>query len=183
MLLSCFVHERKHRLIKRYCNEITNTTTFESTALKEVICHHLAKLDSTDTFNFSIGLVSPYEARRKLRSWIVKTFEISTTTVVRTAAEARISAFATCRTDDVVLVREGTSFKAGQIKRHFECNGVAFSVVSVWDLHRRISTEAAEWLRRDNSYGVYECSDLLDAVIWTQSSNAVIRTLLPHQFR
>ena len=108
MLLSCFVLERKHRLIKRYCNEITNTTTFESTALKEVICHHLAKLDSTDTFTFSIGLVSPYEAPHKLRSWIVETLEISRTSVVRTAAaEARISAFATCRTDDVVLVRDG----------------------------------------------------------------------------
>ena len=36
MLLSCFVHERKHRMIKRYANQIFNSTGFDQSVLAEV---------------------------------------------------------------------------------------------------------------------------------------------------
>ena len=34
-LVSCYVHERKHRMLKRYCNDIRNTTVFEHSVLAE----------------------------------------------------------------------------------------------------------------------------------------------------
>ena len=34
-LVACFVHERKHRMLKRYCNDIRNTTSFEHSVLAE----------------------------------------------------------------------------------------------------------------------------------------------------
>jgi len=34
-LVACFVHERKHRMLKRYCNDIRNTTVFEHSVLAE----------------------------------------------------------------------------------------------------------------------------------------------------
>ena len=36
MLIACFVHERKHKMLKRYCNDIQNTTIFEHSVLSEV---------------------------------------------------------------------------------------------------------------------------------------------------
>ena len=35
-LLACFVHERKHKMLKRYCNDIRNTAVFEHSVLREV---------------------------------------------------------------------------------------------------------------------------------------------------
>ena len=60
-LFSCFVHERKHKVIKRYGNLIANTRSaaksngFEETVLSEVTCHHIAMLKNFDTIN--CGLV------------------------------------------------------------------------------------------------------------------------------
>ena len=37
MLVSCFVHERKHRVLKRYCQNVLNTVVFEVSVLAEVL--------------------------------------------------------------------------------------------------------------------------------------------------
>ena len=39
-LVACFVHERKHRMLKRYCNDIRNTTAFEHSVLAEEPLHN-----------------------------------------------------------------------------------------------------------------------------------------------
>ena len=44
MLLSCFVHERRHRMLKRYADDVKNTRGYERTLLSEITCHHLASL-------------------------------------------------------------------------------------------------------------------------------------------
>ena len=35
-LVACYVHERKHKMLKRYCTDIRNTTVFEHSVLAEV---------------------------------------------------------------------------------------------------------------------------------------------------
>ena len=40
-LVACWVHERKHRMVKRYCDKQTNTITFEMSVLSEVLCMEL----------------------------------------------------------------------------------------------------------------------------------------------
>ena len=44
VLLSCFVHERRHRILKRYADNTQNTRTYERTLLSEATSHHLASL-------------------------------------------------------------------------------------------------------------------------------------------
>jgi hypothetical protein len=36
-LVSCFVHERKHKMVKRYCNDMRNTSSFEWSVLAEAM--------------------------------------------------------------------------------------------------------------------------------------------------
>ena len=55
LLLSCFVHERKHRVVKRYANHILNTIVFERSVLSEMISDHCAKLDMPGLFHMGIG--------------------------------------------------------------------------------------------------------------------------------
>jgi hypothetical protein len=182
MLLSCFVHERKHRAIKRYCNDVTNATAFEATSLKEVLCHHIAQLSRSETFDFSVGLVRPRNAPRKLAVVIEKALELPAGERIQTAAEGRFSALATCKVNDVVLLTVDGGMKAGRIWRHVECNGVAMSVISVWDFIRKVGNEAAEWAQTDNPQ-IVDMTDILDTVMWIESGVNVVRTLLPHHLR
>ena len=36
MLVACYVHERKHKMVKRYLNDLRNTISFEHSVLAEV---------------------------------------------------------------------------------------------------------------------------------------------------
>ena len=40
MLVACYVRERKHKMLKSYCNDIRNTVAFEMSVLTEVILPH-----------------------------------------------------------------------------------------------------------------------------------------------
>ena len=55
-LISCFVHERKHKLLKRYCEDLRNTLEFERSIMANVTCHHLTELMSDTAFRFGIHL-------------------------------------------------------------------------------------------------------------------------------
>ena len=44
LLLSCWVHERKHRIVKRYAQDVQNTVNYERSILLQVVSHDLALL-------------------------------------------------------------------------------------------------------------------------------------------
>ena len=50
MLPSCFVQERKHKVAKRYGENISNTSKFETSILQEILCHDLAQLQGSTVF-------------------------------------------------------------------------------------------------------------------------------------
>ena len=58
MLPSCFVQERKHKIVKRYGQTISNTVKFEQSTMSEIICHDLFALSAPDTFSTSARLLS-----------------------------------------------------------------------------------------------------------------------------
>ena len=51
LLLTCWVHERKHKMVKRYSDQVRNTKTYEKSVLSEVICHHIAELTNPAKFD------------------------------------------------------------------------------------------------------------------------------------
>ena len=103
--------------------------------------------------------------------------------VVLVSIEARYSAVGTCRRNDVVLIKDGSSYRAGQVLLHASLLGVAVSLVSVWSLHS-INTAAgyAKW-HVDDSKRLIETSDILDSVCHTKLSGNVVTTLLPPELR
>lgn len=183
-LLSCFVHERKHRMVKRYANDIVNTRVFELSVLNEVTCHHLSTLLLESTFDFRIGLVRPHAASPSLRGWIASAFDIGDVQPVLTGSESRINKLATCRRNDVVYVSDAHGgFVAGQVWVHLDIGGTPMSVVSIWcfvAINKEHGT--AEWRASDNPMMVRTC-DILDVSIWTRLDSGNIRTLLPCHLR
>ena len=57
-LLSCFVHERRHKEVKRYANMLTNHTISDQTILQEVQLSHFVHLEE-DLHLFGFNFVPP----------------------------------------------------------------------------------------------------------------------------
>ena len=71
-LPSCRVHERKHRVVKRYANDVANTVAYEKSAFGEVLCHNLADLEASDALIAPFGLIHPKPAPPKLVTFLAQ---------------------------------------------------------------------------------------------------------------
>ena len=167
-MISCFVHERKHKVLRRYANDVTNMRTVEHSIIGELTCHHLSQLRAPDVFNFNVGLVHGRPASARLRATIAGFLGRDLRGDLRVAAEARFDDFETCQKNDVVLVKKDAKLIAGAVWLHFELNGQTLSIVSEWtlravDAHNR----AAEWLEQENPE-LHEITDITTTLVWTR---------------
>ena len=103
--------------------------------------------------------------------------------VYRTSKDAQISAHDACNARDVVLVKQGETFQAGEVWLHADVHGEVFSIVSLWNCkHIDRDTQSADWWVRDNPTMI-DTSDILTATINRRPQNGVVRTLLPASVR
>jgi hypothetical protein len=182
-LISCFVHERKHRTIKRYAADILNTTNYEKSLLSEATCQHLYMLSLPETFNFSVGLVRPTKASKKVQDLLRDHFGTNVLDV-SSSAESRISEYATCHKTDVVLYKsDDEQLNAGVVLAHLDVEGDALSIISCWDrIVVRLNDSCADFqYARDRLTMVYT-DTIIDAVTWTMVRDGVVRVILPTSF-
>ena len=181
-LPTCWVHERKHSVVKRYANEICNTGAFERSLLGEVISHQLADLDRPDCF-VSEGLIRPKPATRKMQAFLNSEFGIREICMV--SPQARFSKFETCGKGDVVLYKCHTtgSIMAGQVWFHTVVLGTPITALSVWS---RVAWDdvsgAAEWLICKSPEFI-STSDIRVTVLHCTCRHGVCRTLVPCMLR
>ena len=177
-LLACFVTERKHKMLKRYANDLDNTSRFERSLMAEVVCHQLRALNDPNTFDVAIGLVKPQPAHRKLADVLMAEFQVAYE-LVTTATTSRFSKLATCSEKDVVLFTKGESYVAGEIWAHADIHGVAVSIVSEWALlEHAATTMSATWAAQQNPVYI-ATSDTIAACVWARMSHNVVRTFSP----
>ena len=183
-LLACFVHERKHKMTKRYANPIMNTRassnlwSFEDSVLTEVTGHHLQDLKDGANLSIKIGLQKPYKPKRSTMATLEEIF--GPEMVDHVANSARFNQYETCAVGDVVLVRVGIDgFVAAQVWAHVSVQGQAKSILSCWTLKFFMKEHhAAEWLTGDNPK-IVNTEDIMSTVTWMLIGDKVARTLLP----
>jgi hypothetical protein len=186
-LPTCWVHERKHRMVKRYASDVYNLAAFERTVLSEVTAHHVAGLDDESTFAFNIGLINSREAPAKLKAALAKLFEVPffVAGACRTALQARFSAHGICNTGDVVLVAPlGPSrFDVGMVYALAEVLGEAVALVAVM---QHVSADAATGtaqFRETQNLEVMQLSDVWAPLVYSKSREGIVRVLVPVHFR
>lgn len=131
-LVSCFVHERKHKEIKRYANNITNTSgAFESSILESSLYLHLEILaDAKSLPNATTHLINPRPAPQKLAAAV--RHELQTQAEVLTATQAIYKPLQKCSRRDVVLVSINDQSCIAEICFHVEVDGLCLTCVSPW---------------------------------------------------
>jgi hypothetical protein len=187
MLPTCFVHERKHRVAKRYSNQIQNTAVFEKSVLSELVCHDLAVLKTQGIFKFDVKLSNPHTASKKMVDFMSQHMSVVLQAEESfTCAAAHILPTGTCSKKDVVLIKsvDGTQpFDAAEVWFHVQCKGICMSLVSIWQLQSFDAAKGlAQWLKQDNPVMI-STSSILGPVCFTMCKDTYVRTLIPWQFR
>ena len=134
-LLSCFVHERKHKTLKKFANDSHNhnrTTAFERGLLQEVVLLQATQLGSDESL-ICFGLKSPKEASLELSEQIRRFFRWDVAKPVQCSLEAFLRPSELCAQNDVVIVKTQDGYEhVGQVWFHFQVYEDVFTVWSCW---------------------------------------------------
>ena len=129
-LLSCFMHERKHRLVKRYCASRRKTESYELSIMEDISVH---ALHSIVDFSLEVGVThghTPSASHIYVLKELFPGEDINAMTLCR---DARIQD-GKASIGDVVYLREAGQLVAGEVLLHVRVRAISHSVVSVWQL-------------------------------------------------
>ena len=185
VLPTCWVHERKHRMVKRYGEDIFNTKTYSFSVLSETISHQLVAVRQADAFDRSMGLVQPVLAPTALRDFVLSnTDQYDDRSQVWTSVSARLSSgFAISKTDAVLMLANDNSYVAGQVWHLVSVGVVAFALVSLWEcLSQDKATGTSRWRMAEQAAFV-RIDTILSAVLWTESSAGSAVVFIPFHLR
>ena len=188
-LISCFVHERKHRGVKRFATDVRNTRNLEASVLHECTAQHIALLrdESSGVCDFRVGLIHPTDAKKKVVDFLMLELNLSDMDVekIQVAERSRFAPHSVCSSRDVALIQldhNCQDVRAGEVWVNAEINSVPISVVSLWRLSCIDRAKGfAVWDCADEEVMVIPTDDIVETVIYTRTGESV-RTLLPRNF-
>ena len=187
MLCACFVHERKHRMVKRYSNDVQNTRAFERSVLSEVLSHHFTRLRKPDTFSLDVGLVDPRPASKQLLRLLNTVLLANPPLVaedVKASRMARLSSSAIIYARDICLVtsEDGRSLLGARVHANVHIEDVG--CLTMLSFMTRVSSTALATTWRVDPVGptLVPTSDIIAPCIYSESAGTV-RTLIPWHLR
>ena len=166
-LPNCFVHERKHRMPKRFANHNMNiTSAWDSSVTKDVTCHHLQALQEDDgRFDVRSSLIQAHAPSKRILNALVSQFGEGNYMV---ANRARSPTYEQFYRRDMVIYREAGAQSLGQVTMivSAEVNGECILVAVVDDFaHVRNTRRGDEW-RPSGMRRVCHLDAILGAVVW-----------------
>jgi len=136
-LLSTFVHERRHKIIKRHASPRTCTTSLEQGLLEEVTLQQLHDMADTETSE-SVSLGHQVQAKPEVVSSlnVMVPMLCAPGADVKTAREARIK-YKRVMSGDVVLYRNAGQIVAGEVWCHVRINENIWTCLAPWEVLTR----------------------------------------------
>ncbi len=195
MLLSCWVHERKHKMLKRYSNIILNTVKFEYSVLSEVTCHHIAELRLPDKFNIEPRLLDPVKtANARLKTLLEEELQLPHHGMTyRSANAARVNSFEVVYQRDVILfqgalARDDEPLLTGELWQIAEIEGRGMFylaiIVSVWSKVSQLDDGSVMTVSIDDQdTRVAVLSDVQCALTYRRKDNGEAQVLVPRRCR
>lgn len=183
MLPSCYVLERKHKLPKRFGNELRNTSiAWETSVMRDVTAHHLATLAGKALFQTQAALVNPHPARQRALSFLQAEFE-APGREFETSRVARINKYECCHVGDIVMVQIGDDRFIGEIAMHaaLELDGDKHTFSSLWRWQFSSQGErSTKWIRTRLNPCMCMTDEILCACIWAGDGD-IATVLKPHR--
>jgi hypothetical protein len=188
MLLTCWVHERKHKMVKRYSDQVRNTKIFEKSILSEVICHHLSELERESKFDLRPGLVEPTrKAPRKLVNFLRSILDLPHDGIeYKTSSKARVSKFEVCHRRDVALLRTlaPAQFTCCEIWSFAQCNDEPMAIVSIWPLSAVNGAQGTvDVVVTDENVRLVPITDIVVSCTYRRKANGLAQIIIPCMYR
>ena len=131
LLCSCWVHERKHREVKRFANLITNTwSNWEESVLRDATLLHLTELHGNHGEPYVTGLKNPAPTSPGVS--MVLNAALGQESLVEVSTCATYSPGAVAYESDVVLVAIDGAKAVGQIEFFARVGGDEYVCVKRW---------------------------------------------------
>ena len=138
-LISCWVHERKHRIIKRYSEGIQNTLRFERSVLVQVVSHDLALLLEEDYFGMHARLKNKCKSSKKVLDFFKTVWnEGIDSCYMCTCAHLEPAGLANKR--DVVLLK--SKDRVGEVWLFADINKEWVALISFWSFLEKKATHS-----------------------------------------
>ena len=170
-LVSCFVHERKHKVIKRFASQKADTQRgFEESLLKDVLAVQL-KATEQQVPSTEARLLKKTPAPRKLKNLIHEITGAINETVYHAPCAVHGGGFECSRGDVVVLCLLGSE-QVGRIQFHAEVCEITMTCVLPW---RHVDSNIYKVPQDEQTQSVLVCtSDILCCCVWSQKADAAI---------
>ena len=187
-LLSCFTHERRHKLVRRYSSNRRNLAGYEQGIMEDVALQQLHDIDHHDWRKE--GLLKPRDASAKLCKVAQDLVAMRDSDSVRTSAQL-VARGCTISKGDICIVAMQAhwpcdarcplgGWACGEVWFHFEVDRQAYSCISVWK-HLRSADRSAQFVERDAAYAV-KASELMAPVICCRAQTCCT-ILVPPSYR
>ena len=178
ILFPCFVHERKHKLIKRYARDISNTSgNFERSVLAEVTDHQLSVMANSE-FSCKAKLLSiSKRPSQELVASIRVYFELRADTPVVIGTHARFSEWGIAHRGDVVISRNGQDKSVGRIYWIAEVAGEIAFGIEEWSYIAE-TRGGSKWRSSNPGSNIILADDIVDTLIWSCDHAAGIATVI-----
>ena len=184
MLFNCYVHERFHRVAKRYANDTRNPDKEMVGIIKEVTAHKLEVLIGTSAFEFDVGLVNPRPANPRTKATIESVLGLAIGGHIYQSATSRFSEFGNCDRHDFVVVADGGgTFSVAQVKMHIAIHGIQATLIACWKLEAAFGGEGYSIWSNEGRLDLIETSLIIDVVTYTLFANGSIGVLVPCELR
>ena len=185
-LPSCFVHERKHRLVKRYSSDISNTISFDKSVMAELLCQHFTDIEDDDSFNMGVGLLRPKMAPLKMVKFMENELNMNLSSVrITTSPICRIKPTGVCHKKDLVMISSHLrgSFVLAEVWFHAALDCEHVSLVTTYSiLGDDESSGTSDWQIQQHPLFI-STEDIFASVCYRKPTATTVKMIAPYQFR
>ena len=180
--LSCWVHERKHKSIKKYANEVTNTNSnWDVGVHRSVTSEHVKRLEAMPASEFQgdVTLLNAHKPSRKVMGLFQSVFTNEGLTFL-TAATAMVGAFREkIAVTDIAMLHTG---HIGKVKWHVAvqeaCGNVVHQSCFQW-LRIEADDERVYKCRFTDEHRIIDTDDFLCSLVHAGREDQLVSVLKP----
>ena len=183
-LPSCWAMERKHKVVRKYGNNIMDTTKYERSLLSEVLREHLANLEA-DEENFAIGahMISPVATTKNIQKLLVDMGFALAGANPSSSNTCRLACGTICTVGDFVFVKMAQAspfpYTCGLVQCFFEVSGLEMCLLQPYSfIGCKAGTQATKW-KQAGTLELVGVTAVLASVWYSLGSNGEMLCLTP----
>ena len=179
---TCWVHERKHKMVKRYSADIQNTRSYSMSVLSEVLSQQLVDVQHPEAFHVR-GMVRASKATARLEAFIHAHTDFSGE--AQCSRQARLFSLAVCSVHDIVLIQanDGLNYVAAELAMFVQVEGQEFALAHMFEFQSFDARLGSAVYRKIDNLTLIDLHAVLASVVFSSIPADLVRILIPFELQ